>query len=267
MTTDEAEIRTTVVNDGYCPKCYSTAAYTVGKLNSNETKCAGCGEWSDWSKPKKLDFNLVIYPNDFLRFKAVPFNADQIKSRLVKNIAGTMIKKMYEYGGVGLAAQQVGVPNQIFVMDYQYHQTGKKRPRIFINPIIQFADDHAIEVPRPGEGCLSLPYNFRQPIPRHSQIQLNWRDIKGIQQSDWFEGFEAIVIQHEIDHLNGHIFPDRLSRLKRDMFERKVKKIRRQYKKGYKAAFKKLRQKAIIQDRLDAAKKRRLERETKKNKQ
>lgn len=187
------------------------------------------------TKTSKPNLNMVLYPDKFLRFKAQPFTQEQISTQLVKNVAGAMIKKMYELHGVGLSAQQVGVPNQIFVMDHQFMETGKRKPKIFLNPQLMFADtENAIEMTHPGEGCLSLPYGFKSPVPRHAEIQLNWVDIKGQFQSDWFEGFEAIVIQHEMDHLEGHIFPDRLSLLKQDMFNRRVRKVRRQYSKGYK---------------------------------
>lgn len=193
-------------------------------------------------KPK---LDIVIYPNEFLRFKTQPFTEEQIKSTLVRDVASLMIDKMYELKGVGLAANQVGVPNSIFVMDHQYHgvdtdgNPNGRNPRVFINPTLTFIDrEKGIEVAPPGEGCLSLPYGYNQPVPRPHQVQLSWYDLDGVFQSDWFEGPEAIVIQHEMDHLEGHLFVDRLSKLKQDMFVRKVKKIRRRYKKGFKAAIK-----------------------------
>lgn len=186
---------------------------------------------------KGLKLDIVVYPNEFLRFKTLPFTDEQITSQLTKDVAKQMIDKMYEHKGVGLAANQVGVPNSIFVMDHQYHTSGNRDPKVFINPHFIFVDEEkGIEVPWPGEGCLSTPYGFRRPIPRPHMVQLGWKDLNGTFQSDWFEGFEAIVIQHEMDHLDGHLFVDRLSRLQQDMFTRKVKKVRRRYKKGFKKA-------------------------------
>jgi len=187
----------------------------------------------------KLD--IVIYPNEFLRFKTVPFTKEQITDPQVKKWADQMIEKMYEHKGVGLAANQVGIPNSIFVIDHQYHTSGERHPKVFLNPyFIHIDDEKGIEVPHPGEGCLSTPYGYRQPVPRPHMVQVGWTDLEGVFQSDWFEGFEAIVIQHEMDHLEGHLFVDRLSKLKQDMFVRKVKKIRRRYMKGFKAAMKEL---------------------------
>lgn len=192
-------------------------------------------------KTEKPQLDLVIYPNPFLRFKTVPFTQEQLNTPLVKtrikDIADAMIEKMYEFHGVGLAANQVGVPNSIFVTDHQWHKTGIKKPKVFLNPQLIFADESkGIEIPRPGEGCLSLPYGFRRPIPRPAKIQVSWLDLEGIAQTNWFDQYEAIVIQHELDHLNGHVFVDHLSRIQQDMFKRRVKKIRRQYQKGYKKA-------------------------------
>jgi len=91
---------------------------------------------------------MVLYPNKFLRFRAVPFTEDQIKSPLVKQVSKLMIEKMYELHGVGLAAQQVGIPQRIFVMDHQFMESGKKDPKVFLNPEIIFADmDTAIAMP------------------------------------------------------------------------------------------------------------------------
>ena len=110
---------------------------------------------------------------------------------------------------------------------------------MFLNPkLIQVNTERGIEIPHPGEGCLSLPYGYRQPVPRPWKIQLNWIDTDGVEHTDWFNGIEAIVIQHELDHLEGHVFVDRLSKLKQDMFKRRVRKVRRQYEKGYKKAIK-----------------------------
>ena len=198
-------------------------------------------EPSQISTSDKLKLEIVIYPNPILRFKAIPFTKEQIVDPQVKQGADLMIKKMYEYKGVGLAANQVGIPNSIFVMDHQWHQSGEKKPKVFINPHVIFADtEKGIEVPWPGEGCLSLPYGFRRPIPRPYMVQIGWTDLDGTFQADWFEGYEAIVIQHELDHLEGHLFVDRLSKLQQNIFTRKVKKIRRRYKKGFNAAMKEL---------------------------
>jgi len=186
----------------------------------------------------KQELEMVIFPDDFLRAELQPFTEEQVKTPLCRNTAGAMIRLMYRYYGIGLAAQQAGVPQAIFVMDYEWVLTGQRKPRIFLNPEIVEAEGAAIELDRPGEGCLSLPYGFRQPIPRASRIRLKWRDLNWVEHEEWFEDRAAIVVQHEVDHLFGILFVDRMSRLKQDMFKRKMFKVRRQHKKGFKKALK-----------------------------
>jgi peptide deformylase len=184
----------------------------------------------------KQELEMVIFPDDFLRIELEPFTEEQVKTPLCRNTAGAMLRTMYKYCGIGLAAQQVGVPQAIFVMDHEWPVTGKRKPRIFINPEIVEAEGDPIELARPGEGCLSLPFGFRQPVARASRVLLKWRDLNWVEHEEWFEDTAAIVVQHEIDHLFGILFVDRMSRLKQDMFKRKMFKVRRQHKKGFKKA-------------------------------
>lgn len=182
---------------------------------------------------KKPELRLVIWPDENLKYPVRPFPEADLNTKLVRNTAGAMIRAMYKHYGVGLAAQQVGIPFQIFVMDAQWTTTNKKRPRIFLNPRVTDIGDGAQQIPYPGEGCLSFPYEYRNPVRRLDKLELEWVDFNGTTHHEWFEGYEAIVIQHEMDHLMGYCFIDRLSRLKRDMAIRKARKIRRQYRKGY----------------------------------
>jgi len=191
------------------------------------------------AKPEKLDLGLVIWPDKSLRHPVAAFPEENLRTRLVKNTAGAMIKTMYKYQGVGLAAQQVGVPFQIFVMDSGWHNEGaKKHPRIFINPRVTEVGEGAIQLPRPGEGCLSFPYDYHQPVARVDKLELEWLDTKGEVHHEDFEGYDAIIIQHELDHLAGYCFIDRLSPLKRDMALRRARKMRRRYASGYKKMIK-----------------------------
>lgn len=192
-------------------------------------------------KTDKPELELVIWPSESLRFPVQPFPHKELGSRLVKDTAGAMIKAMYKYHGVGLAAQQVGVPFAVFVMDPDWHgEDTKKHPRVFLNPQIVNIGDKAIQIPYPGEGCLSFPYGYRSPVRRRNEVELQWFDFKGEMHREWFDGHAAIVIQHEIDHLMGFCFIDRLSGLKRDVAIRKARKVRRQYRNGYKNTLKKL---------------------------
>lgn len=205
----------------------------------------------------KLELKITIYPDPILRTKAVPFTEEQINSPLVKEIAEEMTRLMYEYKGVGLAAQQAGIPNSICVIDPHWHKTDKKEPMVLINPEIIKGEWPAIELERPGEGCLSIPYSFRRPIPRHKAVEVSYIDLEGACHTKRFEDYEAIIIQHEIDHLHGHLFPDRLSRLQQDMFKRRVRKIRRLYRKGLKTGLRRVELQARSMRRLEKARERR----------
>jgi peptide deformylase len=191
----------------------------------------------------KTELQLIIWPDNFLRFQIEGFTEEQVKTPLVRNTVGAMIRGMYKHFGVGMAAQQMGVPQAMFVMDPHWVQTGKRKPRYFINPEIIEVEGKAIEMARPGEGCLSLPYGYRQPVPRASRVLLKWRDLDWVEHEEWFEDMEAIVVQHEIDHLFGVLFVDRLSRLKQDMFKRKARGTRRRYEKSFKQTMKHMRKK------------------------
>jgi peptide deformylase len=188
----------------------------------------------------KPEMRLVIWPDESLKHAVAPFPEDNISSRLVRETAGAMIRSMYKHYGVGLAAQQVGVPFRIFVMDSQWTNGEKKMPRIFLNPTVTGTGEGAQELTHPGEGCLSFPYNYRSPVARLDRLELEWVDFKGETHHQWFEGMEAIIIQHEMDHLNGFCFIDHLSPLKKDRAIRKARKTRRRYRKGYKRALSEL---------------------------
>ncbi len=131
----------------------------------------------------------------------------------------TLINDMYEtmhsHNAIGLAAIQVGIYQRIFVMDI-------KKPIAFINPVITAREGVTTDF---KEGCLSFP-NLFSNIKRDLSITVEYQDVTGQYKNENFDGLEAICIQHEIDHLNGIVFPDRLSKLKRDMLLKKYKKLK-----------------------------------------
>lgn len=182
----------------------------------------------------KMELRLVVYPDESLRDPVTGFNDEQIKSKLVRNTAGAMIRAMYTMHGIGLAAQQVGVPGAMFVLDTQWHTTGRKIPQIFLNPVMLRFDGGVVQMAGKGEGCLSTPYGYFAPVARSEKVLLMWDGLDGETHKEWFDGVEAIAIQHEIDHLHGVLFVDRLSLLKQDIFKRKARKQRRLYAQGYK---------------------------------
>ena len=156
------------------------------------------------------ELRLVIWPAESLKYMVPPFNDEQITSPLVKTTAEAMIAAMYKHFGVGLAAQQVGVPQQMFVMDANWIGEEKKEedkhPRIFINPRVLEVGKDVIQMTDPGEGCLSFPYGYRSPVRRVDRVHLEWRNLDGSTEEAWFEDMESIIIKHEVDHLMGYFF-------------------------------------------------------------
>jgi peptide deformylase len=151
----------------------------------------------------------------------------------VRALVADMFETMYAAPGIGLAAIQVGVPKRILVIDLQDppEEGGEpvKDPRVFINPEIVESSDH--EVPY-TEGCLSVPDQFAE-VDRPERIRARWLDEKGVQHDEEITGLLATCLQHEMDHLNGVLFIDHLSRLKRQMI---LKKLDKQRKEQLKAA-------------------------------
>ncbi|HET7817623.1 MAG TPA: peptide deformylase [Sphingomicrobium sp.] len=164
----------------------------------------------------------------------------QISSRVeevtddVRALVADMFETMYAAPGIGLAAIQVGVPKRILVIDLQEpeEEDGEpvRDPRVFINPEILASSDQ--EVPY-TEGCLSVPDQFAE-VDRPDRIRARWLDLDGKPQEQEIEGLLATCLQHEMDHLNGILFIDHLSRLKREMILKKLAKQRKE--QGKKAA-------------------------------
>jgi peptide deformylase len=152
----------------------------------------------------------------------------------VRALVADMFETMYAAPGIGLAAIQVGVPKRILVIDLQEPQEegGEpvKDPRVFINPEILQASDQ--EVPY-TEGCLSVPDQYAE-VDRPDRIRARWLDLDGKAHEEEIEGLLATCLQHEMDHLNGILFIDHLSRLKREMILKKLTKQRKE--QGQKAA-------------------------------
>jgi len=133
-----------------------------------------------------------------------------------------MLETMYDAPGIGLAAIQVGVPLRIIVMDLQENE--EKNPRYFVNPEIF---DTVDETKPYEEGCLSVPEVFDE-VERPAQCRIRYLNYDGEQVEEKAEGLFAVCIQHEMDHLEGTLFIDHLSRLKRQRAVDKVKKAKRQ---------------------------------------
>ena len=174
---------------------------------------------------------IVEVPDPRLRQISKPVErVDDDLRRLIDD----MFETMYAAPGIGLAAIQVGVPKRVLVIDLQEpeEEGGEpvRDPRVFINPEILETSDH--EVPY-NEGCLSVPEMYAE-VDRPDRIRARWLDRDGTQKEEEITGLLAVCLQHEMDHLNGVLFIDHLSRLKREMLLKKLAKLRRE--QGKKAA-------------------------------
>ncbi|TKD50800.1 peptide deformylase [Sphingomonas baiyangensis] len=145
----------------------------------------------------------------------------------VRQLVADMFETMYDAPGIGLAAIQVAVPQRILVIDLQEteDEEGKpvRNPHAFINPEIV---EVSPELRCYQEGCLSIPEQFAE-VERPDRCRARWLDLEGATHEQWFDGLMATCLQHEMDHLNGILFTDHLSRLKRDMVLRKLAKARK----------------------------------------
>src|SRR4051812_19660074 len=148
----------------------------------------------------------------------------------VRALVADMFETMYEAPGIGLAAVQVGVAKRILVIDLQEpeEEGGEpiRDPRVFINPEILQASDE--EVPY-TEGCLSVPDQYAE-VDRPDRIRARWLDLDGQVREQAIEGLLATCLQHEMDHLDGILFIDHLSRLKREMILKRLAKQRKELK-------------------------------------
>jgi peptide deformylase len=135
-----------------------------------------------------------------------------------------MLETMYAAPGIGLAAIQVGVPKRVIVMDIGKRggEDDENDPRYFVNPEVVWASEETAPY---EEGCLSVP-DIYDEVERPAKVKLRYLDYHGKKIEEDAEGLFAVCIQHEIDHLNGVLFIDHLSRLKRDRAVSKVKKAK-----------------------------------------
>jgi peptide deformylase len=170
------------------------------------------------------------------RLKVVSTPVTEFDAELKKLVAD-MFETMYDAPGIGLAAIQVGVPKRVLVIDLQEpvehdHEHGEhcnhdhevvRNPRVFVNPeILDPSEDYSVY----SEGCLSVPDQFAE-VERPACIRARWQDLDGKVHEEEMEGLMATCLQHEMDHLEGILFIDHLSRLKRQMVLKKLEKQRK----------------------------------------
>ena len=162
------------------------------------------------------DLKILIFPDTKLR--KIAQKIDKFDKSL-ENLAQKMLETMYEAEGIGLAATQVDVHVRLVVMDLSEE---RNEPRVFVNPEYTILDKSPFTY---GEGCLSIP-GFKEEISRPSKILLKWQDLQGNFHEDQPDGIFTVCAQHEIDHLDGKLFVDYLSPIKRDRIRKKLENKR-----------------------------------------
>ncbi len=165
--------------------------------------------------------DIIKAPDPLLRRASAP--VERIDTDL-KRLIADMFATMYKAPGVGLAAVQVGVPRRLLVMDIVKNDTDPKRPIAMLNPEIVEVIGDALRMHE--EGCLSIPDVYAE-LERPNQVRVRYMDVSGHPTEMICEGMLATVVQHEIDHLNGKLFIDYLSKLKRDIIIKKLVKAKR----------------------------------------
>ena len=167
---------------------------------------------------------ILEIPDPVLKTVSTPVDAvdDDLRAFI-----SDMFDTMYAAPGIGLAAIQVGVPKQVLVIDLQEDEDEEgnavRCPRVFINPeILEESEEESVY----NEGCLSVPEQYADVV-RPATVRARWLDEKGESHDEQLEGLLATCLQHEMDHLEGILFVDHLSRLKRDMLLKKLTKLRR----------------------------------------
>ena len=162
---------------------------------------------------------IIEAPDPKLRTLSQPVDAvDDNLRRLMDD----MLETMYAAPGIGLAAIQVGVPKRVIVMDLSRDEDAPD-PRYFVNPEILWTSDELVNY---NEGCLSVPEHYAD-VERPAQCRIRYLDYQGEIREEDMDGLLATCIQHEMDHLNGILFIDHLSSLKRQMILKKLRKTQK----------------------------------------
>lgn len=164
---------------------------------------------------------ILIHPDPRLKkvCDPVPDVSDELRT-----LAQDMLETMYDAPGIGLAAPQVGVLSRLIVMDCIKEEGAPPQPTVMFNPEVVAASD---ETNVYEEGCLSIPEQYAE-VTRPKLVQVRWMDMDGREREQEFDALWATCVQHEIDHLNGKLFIDYLSPMKRQMMTRKSQKFKRE---------------------------------------
>lgn len=163
---------------------------------------------------------ILIHPDPRLKTVAKPVTA--ITDDL-RRLADDMLETMYDAPGIGLAAPQVGVLSRMIVMDCVRDKEAAPRPIVLVNPEVVWSSEDRSTY---EEGCLSIPEQYAD-VERPAEVEVRWTALDGSEQRERFDGLWATCVQHEIDHLDGRLFIDYLSPLKRQLITRKMVKLKR----------------------------------------
>jgi peptide deformylase len=171
---------------------------------------------------------IIEVPDPILRTTSAA--VERVDDEL-RGLIADMFETMYAAPGIGLAAVQLAIPRRLFVIDLQDPEEDGgepvKKPLVFINPEILTRSD---EINVYNEGCLSIPDQYAE-VERPASVRARWLDGEGRQQEGEVDGLLATCFQHETDHLDGILFIDHISRLRRDMVLKKLAKLRKENKK------------------------------------
>jgi peptide deformylase len=163
---------------------------------------------------------IILHPDPRLKKVCAPVTD---LSDDLRRLAADMLETMYDAPGIGLAAPQVGVMDRLIVVDCVKGEKAPPRPLVMFNPLVLdvSSDKNVYE-----EGCLSVPDQYAD-VTRPAEVKVGWIDQNGNPQEEEFAGLWATCVQHEIDHLNGKLFLDYLTPLKRQLITRKMVKLKR----------------------------------------
>lgn len=164
--------------------------------------------------------DILVIPDKRLRLKSEPVKA---VDKPLRALVDDMFETMYAAPGIGLAAIQIGVPQRVVTMDLA-KKDEPKAPQVFINPEITWS---SAETAAYEEGCLSIP-DYYEEVERPLAVKVKFLDLDGKMQEIEATGLLATCLQHEIDHINGVLFIDHISKLKRDMVMKRFKKAAKQ---------------------------------------
>lgn len=168
---------------------------------------------------------ILIHPDPRLKTVCKPVTdiTDDIR-----RLADDMLATMYDAPGIGLAAPQVGVLGRMLVMDCVKGEDEAPKPIVLINPEITWSSDERSTY---NEGCLSIPEQYAD-VERPASVKVRWLGVDGKDHEEQFDDLWATCVQHEIDHLDGKLFIDYLSPMKRQMITRKMQKLKREQARG-----------------------------------